>query len=138
MIEHLVFISGMISPTLRFQGMGEFIKHECGLALVRQLKAPEYYYDKYGSLTWGPPNHVLANSGIGGQDGGGIATVKLNAPPGKPYIYRERSIDSDAIASLFKDWDARCTCVSDQHPQHRVHLSVRPFIMRLFAMVIYS
>ena len=81
MIAHRVSISGMISPTLRFQGMGEFIKHECGLALVRQLKAPEYYYDKYGSLTWGASKlHVLMQKQRNrGQDGAGIATVKLNA-----------------------------------------------------------
>ena len=119
MIEYIVSISGMISPTLRFQGMGEFIKHECGLALVRQLKAPEYYYNKYGSLTWGASKlHVLMQKQRNrGQDGAGIATVKLNAPPGKPYIYRERSIDSDAIASLFKDWDNKVQQCIDQNAQ---------------------
>ena len=99
--------------------MGEFIKHECGLALVRQLKAPEYYYDKYGSLTWGASKlHVLMQKQRNrGQDGAGIATVKLNAPPGKPYIYRERSIDSDAIASLFKNWDDKVQQCIDQNAQ---------------------
>ena len=73
-----------------------------------------------------------------GQDGAGIATVKLNAPPGKPYIYRERSIDSDAIASLFKDWDGRVQQCIDQHPQQSGASLCKTLYQEAVAMVIYS
>lgn len=73
--------------------MSELIKHECGIVLIRLLKPLEYYLSKYGTSFYGLKKlHLLMQKQHNrGQDGAGIAGIKLNMPPGKGYISRFRS-----------------------------------------------
>jgi amidophosphoribosyltransferase len=83
--------------------MSDFIKHECGFALIRLLKPLEYYHEKYGSALYGLAKLQLLMQKIRnrGQDGAGVATIKLNVDPGSRYISRHRSKDQDALKDVF-------------------------------------
>lgn len=83
--------------------MSEQIKHECGIALVRLLKPLEYYLNRYGTSTWGLNKlHLLMEKQHNrGQDGAGIACVKLDPKPGSTYINRHRSNSNTPIADVF-------------------------------------
>ena len=83
--------------------MSEQIKHECGIAMVRLLKPLEYYLANYGTALYGLNKlHLLMEKQHNrGQDGAGIANIKIDMPPGKRYISRVRSNDPQAIRDLF-------------------------------------
>lgn len=84
--------------------MSDPIKHECGVAMVRLRKPLDYYLDTYGSSLWGYQKLFLLmeKQHNRGQDGAGIAVMKLNMPPGQPYIFRERSIKSNSLDRIFR------------------------------------
>lgn len=84
--------------------MSDQIKHECGIALVRLLKPLSYYQEKYGTAFWGLNKIYLLmeKQHNRGQDGAGIAGVKINAQVGHPYIDRVRSKEPQAILDVFK------------------------------------
>ncbi|MEZ5081905.1 MAG: amidophosphoribosyltransferase [Bacteroidales bacterium] len=84
--------------------MSEQIKHECGIALIRLLKPLEYYLAKYGTSFYGLKKlHLLMQKQHNrGQDGAGIACVKLNIPPGRKYINRLRSNAESPIKEIFR------------------------------------
>ena len=75
----------------------------CGIAMVRLLKPLEYYQVKYGTWQYGFQKLYLLmeKQHNRGQEGAGIASVKLNVEPGKEYISRERALGADAIDQLF-------------------------------------
>lgn len=83
--------------------MSESIKHECGIAMVRLLKPLSYYQQKYGSYQYGLNKLYLLmeKQHNRGQEGAGLASVKLNAEPGEEYIFRERAMGSSAIQEIF-------------------------------------
>ncbi len=83
--------------------MSELIKHECGIAFVRLLKPLSFYQKKYGTPLYGLNKlHLLMQKQRNrGQDGAGLATIKLDVPAGKRYISRRRSSESDALKDLF-------------------------------------
>jgi amidophosphoribosyltransferase len=83
--------------------MSDHIKHECGIALIRLLKPLEYYQKKYGTKTYGVNKMYLMmeKQHNRGQDGAGLATVKINAKPGEKYIFRERSSAKQPIQEIF-------------------------------------
>ena len=83
--------------------MSDQIKHECGIALIRLLKPLEYYQKKYGSKSYGVNKMYLMmeKQHNRGQDGAGLATVKINAKPGEKYIFRERSSAKQPIQEIF-------------------------------------
>ena len=83
--------------------MSDQIKHECGLAVVRLLKPLAYYHEKYGTALYGLQKiHLLLQKMRNrGQDGAGVATIKLNAPPGSRYISRKRSNNQNYLKDLF-------------------------------------
>ena len=70
--------------------MSDEIKHECGLAYIRLRKPLSYYLQKRGTVTYGLNKLYLLmeKQHNRGQDGAGIATVKLNIEPGNPFLYR--------------------------------------------------
>ncbi len=84
--------------------MSDQIKHECGLAVVRLLKPLEYYHEKYGSSLYGLTKMqlLMQKQRNRGQDGAGIATIKLDMEPGHRYISRKRSISSTYLKDLFE------------------------------------
>lgn len=83
--------------------MSELIKHECGIALVRLLKPLEYYLAKYGTSFYGLNKlHLLMQKQHNrGQDGAGIANIKLDIRPGHKYISRLRSNSESPIKDIF-------------------------------------
>ncbi|MBK8498415.1 MAG: amidophosphoribosyltransferase [Flavobacteriales bacterium] len=83
--------------------MSEAIKHECGIALIRLRKPLSYYQDRYGSPLYGLKKLYLLmeKQHNRGQDGAGIASIKLDPAPGLNYIDRERSTDKQAIQKIF-------------------------------------
>lgn len=83
--------------------MAEVIKHECGIAMVRLLKPLKYYQKKYGSYLYGLNKLYLLmeKQHNRGQEGAGLGCVKLNADPGKEYIFRERAMGTGAIQEIF-------------------------------------
>ena len=92
--------------------MSDSIKHECGIAMLRLLKPMEYYIEKYGTWKYGLEKMylMLEKQHNRGQDGAGIAGIKLNIDPGKRYIFRHRSKETNAIgdifANIYKDIDS--------------------------------
>src|SRR4051812_7093924 len=84
--------------------MSEQIKHECGIALIRLLKPLSYYKEKYGDLHYGLSKMYLLmeKQHNRGQDGAGLATIKLDTAPGSSYFDRERSIHKQAIKDIFE------------------------------------
>lgn len=83
--------------------MSEVIKHECGVAMVRLLKPLKYYQEKYGTALYGVNKmHIMMQKLKNrGQDGAGIATIKLNTAPGSRYVSRKRSIATDPVKDVF-------------------------------------
>ena len=83
--------------------MSDEIKHECGLAYIRLRKPFSYYLQKRGSVTYGLNKLYLLmeKQHNRGQDGAGLATLKLNIEAGNPYLYRQRSNAAQPIADLF-------------------------------------
>ncbi len=83
--------------------MSELIKHECGIAMVRLLKPLSFYREKYGDALWGLNKLYLLmeKQHNRGQEGAGMAAVKLDAKPGQEYIFRERAEGTGAIQEIF-------------------------------------
>ena len=83
--------------------MSDPIKHECGVALIRLRKPLEFYRDKYGTELYGLKKlQMLMSKQLNrGQDGAGLAAIKLNPEYGSRYIARERAIGSGAVSTLF-------------------------------------
>ncbi|MBB1286286.1 amidophosphoribosyltransferase [Flavisolibacter sp. BT320] len=84
--------------------MSDAIKHECGLAFLRLRKSFAHYQQKYGSVLWGLNKMYLLmeKQHNRGQDGAGVASVKLAVEPGYPFLSRIRSNESQPIADIFK------------------------------------
>ena len=79
------------------------IKHECGIAYLRLRKPIQYFIDKYKTITY-PVNKMflmMHKQRNRGQDGSGVASLKLNLSPGKRYISRYRSVKKDSIQDIF-------------------------------------
>ena len=95
--------------------MSDPIKHECGVAMLRLLKPLDYYQKKYGTSFYGLNKMYLLmeKQHNRGQDGAGIANVKLDVNPGKRYISRKRSIDSNPIQDVFKQVNKRFVELED-------------------------
>ena len=83
--------------------MSDSIKHECGIALVRLLQPIEFYQQKYGTPFFGLNRLYLLMQKMRnrGQDGAGIAGIKLSPKPGEKYIFRERSVAQVPIKDIF-------------------------------------
>ena len=84
--------------------MSDRITHECGIAMVRLLKPLSHYQEKYGSPLWGFTKLFLLmeKQHNRGQDGAGVACVKLDVPPGEAFMFRERSIKGNPLDKIFK------------------------------------
>ncbi len=81
----------------------EPLNHDCGVVMIRLLKPLKYYQGKYG--TWQYPMQklylMMEKQKNRGQEGAGIACVKMNAKPGEEYMFRERALGSSAIPEVF-------------------------------------
>lgn len=83
--------------------MSDSIKHECGIALLRLLKPISFYHEKYGTTLYGLNKQYLLmeKQHNRGQDGVGLASIKLDQAPGERYISRVRSISNQPIKDIF-------------------------------------
>ncbi|GAB4030576.1 amidophosphoribosyltransferase [Spirosoma gilvum] len=84
--------------------MSDAIKHECGIALIRLRKPYQYYIDKYGTPLYAANKlYLLMEKQVNrGQDGAGIANIKLDVPAGHRYISRYRSVDQRPVTDIFE------------------------------------
>ncbi|NDW18851.1 amidophosphoribosyltransferase [Dysgonomonas sp. 216] len=115
--------------------MTEALKHECGIAMIRLLKPLEYYQKKYGTWQYGLNKLYLLmeKQHNRGQEGAGLAVVKLESKPGSEFIFRERATGSGAISEIF----ANVYKNFEQEPAERLHDSLYakeslPFAGELF------
>jgi amidophosphoribosyltransferase len=83
--------------------MSDNVKHECGIAMLRLRKPMDYYIKKYGTWSYGLQKMYLMmeKQHNRGQDGAGIAGIKLNVQPGNRYIFRQRSNQANPIKEIF-------------------------------------
>ncbi len=82
--------------------MSDWIGHECGIAAVRLLKPLSYYVEKYGTPMYAVNklSLLMEKQHNRGQDGAGVVAIKLDMPPGEPYIFRTRSADKNPIMQV--------------------------------------
>ena len=94
----------------------ESLKHECGVAMIRLLKPLEYYQEKYGTWMWALNKLYLMmeKQHNRGQEGAGMACVKLNTEPGNEYMFRERAEGSNAITEIFRKVHASYNNISQE------------------------
>lgn len=103
--------------------MSDAIKHECGLAFIRLRKPFSYYMQKYGTALYGLNKLYLLmeKQHNRGQDGAGLATIKLDTEPGYPFMYRQRSIATQSIAELFQNIGKEIHELERHQPDIRKH-----------------
>ena len=96
--------------------MSDPIKHECGLAFIRLLKPLSYYEEKYGTPLYGlnKLQLLMQKQRNRGQDGAGIATIKLDAEPGTRYISRRRSVSPQYLKDLFQNVRSRFNSLTNE------------------------
>ncbi|MGQ1890886.1 amidophosphoribosyltransferase [Thermophagus sp. OGC60D27] len=99
--------------------MSDQIKHECGIVLIRLLKPLNYYQKKYGSWMYGLNKLYLLmeKQHNRGQDGAGVVSLKIDQPPGKKYLFRERSNEGNPIQEVFSGIHSHFDSVHDHHPE---------------------
>ena len=99
--------------------MSDQIKHECGIALIRLLKPLSYYQEKYGTALYGLNKLYLLmeKQHNRGQDGAGIATIKLDVKPGNRYISRHRAMGANAVAEIFEYVQRKFADVQNESPE---------------------
>ncbi|MBL55775.1 MAG: amidophosphoribosyltransferase [Flavobacteriales bacterium] len=98
--------------------MSDPIKHECGIVLIRLRKPLEYYQKKYGTALYGLNKLYLLmeKQHNRGQDGAGVATIKLDISPGNRYISRNRSNSSKPIKDIFDKINSKFQQLADSDP----------------------
>jgi amidophosphoribosyltransferase len=103
--------------------MSDPIKHECGLAFIRLRKPFSYYHQQYGTVLWGLNKLYLLmeKQHNRGQDGAGVAAVKLDVEPGYPFMQRMRSNAPQAIADIFQQIGKEVADLEQYHPDIRNH-----------------
>ena len=103
--------------------MSDEIKHECGLAFMRLRKPFSFYRQKYGTVLYGLNKLYLLmeKQHNRGQDGAGVAAVKLNTEPGYPFLHRKRSSANQAIADIFAQIGEQINEIQKYHPEIDQH-----------------
>ncbi|MEC7108091.1 MAG: amidophosphoribosyltransferase [Verrucomicrobiota bacterium] len=100
--------------------MSEWIGHECGIAAIRLLKPLDYYIEKYGTPLYGIDKLTLLmeKQHNRGQDGAGAAVIKLDMPPGNPYIFRTRSASDNPLIDVRNRLVKPFLDANDNFPEH--------------------
>ena len=103
--------------------MSDAIRHECGLAYIRLRKPLAYYHQKYGTAFWGLNKLYLLmeKQHNRGQDGAGMATLKLNVEPGHQFMHRLRVGGAGAIGAIFKQIQEEVAELEKNYPDIRQH-----------------
>lgn len=99
--------------------MSDAIQHECGIALLRLKKDLSFYLEKYGTAFYGlnKMQLLMEKQHNRGQDGAGIANIKLNVQPGERYISRARSIETNPIQDLFGQIGYKFNQLASESPE---------------------
>lgn len=84
--------------------MSDAVKHECGIALIRLRKDYQYYINKYNTPLYGLNKlYLMMEKQVNrGQDGAGVANIKIDVSPGHRYISRYRSVEQNAVPDIFR------------------------------------
>ncbi|QHI37624.1 Amidophosphoribosyltransferase [Kordia antarctica] len=118
--------------------MSDALKHECGIALLRLLKPLEYYKEKYGTAFYGINKMYLLmeKQHNRGQDGAGLASIKLNMNPGERYISRVRSNNQQPIQDVFAQINERINEIILEKPELQENVALQkkqlPYVGELF------
>lgn len=118
--------------------MSDAIKHECGIALLRLKKPLEYYKEKYGTAFYGVEKMylLLEKQHNRGQDGAGLASIKLDVNPGERYISRIRSNQAQPIQDIFGQINARINQELELHPEYKDNVELQkeniPYVGEVF------
>ena len=118
--------------------MSDAIKHECGIAHIRLLKPLEYYKEKYGTAFYGVNKMYLLmeKQHNRGQDGAGLASIKLDTSPGERYISRVRSSKPQPIQDIFSQINKRINKTFAEKPELNDNVALQkkhiPYIGEVF------
>jgi amidophosphoribosyltransferase len=118
--------------------MSDAIRHECGLAYIRLLKPLAYYHRKYGTAFYGLNKLYLLmeKQHNRGQDGAGIATVKLNIEPGHQFMHRLRISGAQAIAQIFQNVQQEVAELEKMYPDIRQYPGLLKGYLRFMGEVL--
>ena len=112
----------------------EQLKHECGVAMIRLLKPLQFYKEKYGTYSYGLNKLYLLmeKQHNRGQEGAGMGCIKMHAPAGSEYVFRERALGPNAIQEIFSSVNHQIdNCHISQMPPEEVEAST-PFIGEVY------
>ena len=114
--------------------MTDELKHECGIALLRLFKPASYFQEKYGYKNFGLSKlyMLMEKQQNRGQDGAGVVNIKLGMPPGKKYIFRERSNKELPIRDVFERIEDRIKTAIDHTSVKGETIDNLPFTGELF------
>jgi amidophosphoribosyltransferase len=118
--------------------MSDAIQHECGIALLRLKKPLEFYKEKYGTAFYGVQKMYLLmeKQHNRGQDGAGLASIKLDVNPGERYISRIRSNDAQPIKDIFAQINERISKELEEHPEYQNNVALQkqniPYLGEVF------
>jgi amidophosphoribosyltransferase len=118
--------------------MSDAIRHECGLAYIRLLKPLAHYYVKYGTALYGLNKLYLLmeKQHNRGQDGAGVATVKLDVTPGHQYMYRLRQSGAGAIGQIFQSLNNEVADMEKMYPGLRKHPGMMKGYLRFMGEIL--
>jgi amidophosphoribosyltransferase len=118
--------------------MSDAIRHECGLAYIRLLKPLAYYHRKYGTAFYGLNKLYLLmeKQHNRGQDGAGIATVKLNTEPGHQFMHRLRVSGAQAISQIFQNVQQEVSELEKMYPEIRQYPGLLKGYLRFMGEVL--
>jgi amidophosphoribosyltransferase len=118
--------------------MSDALRHECGLAYIRLLKPLAFYHRKYGTAFYGLNKLYLLmeKQHNRGQDGAGIATVKLDITPGHQFMYRQRQSGAQAIAQIFQNLNQELSEMEKMYPDLRKYPGLMKGYMRFMGEVL--
>jgi amidophosphoribosyltransferase len=99
--------------------MSDSLHHECGVALLRLLKPLEFYQAKYGTPFYSllKIHLMMQKQHNRGQDGAGLANLKLDIEPGVKYINRYRSNSPTPIIDIFNHIYRLFSKIQSSHPE---------------------
>ena len=118
--------------------MSDAIQHECGIALLRLKKPLEFYKEKYGTAFYGVQKMYLLmeKQHNRGQDGAGLASIKMDVNPGERYISRIRSNDPQPIKDIFAQINDRINRELVEHPEYHNNVAFQkqniPYLGEVF------
>lgn len=81
------------------------IHEDCGVAMIRLLKPLKFYQKKYGTWMYALNKLYLMmeKQHNRGQEGAGMASVKLNSEPGNEFMFRQRAEGKNAVTEIFSN-----------------------------------